>query len=114
VQGRVLTSFKEVCSVLGLLQNDQEWNGVLIQAALTHMCPQIRELFVTMLLFCQVSDPQQLFETHHMDWCDDFIRKNPIFRDPVLGRACVLLDIEKRLQVIHFNLVSFEVLHLIE
>ena len=54
VDGMVLESYQEVCRMLGLLQDDREWNEVLTNAAATNMCSALRELFVTILLFaCQ-------------------------------------------------------------
>ena len=65
------------------------------------MCPQIRELFVTLLIFCDVGNPTRLFETYHHQWWDDFNRitsqANRI--DPAILRTMVLCDIERRLQV---------------
>ena len=61
-------SYKAVCRTLGLLQDDEEWNIVLREASLTKLCPQIRSLFVTLLLFCEPSSPLQLFNNHVEHW----------------------------------------------
>lgn len=98
VRGQQQPSYQAVCRQLGLLDDDDEWNEILLEAAHTKMCPQIRELFVTLFIFCQIADPQELFENHHSCWYDDFSRKTRN-QDPILGRAFVLLDIERRLQV---------------
>ena len=63
---------KEGCRLLGLLQDDLEWEEVLRDGALTQMCSALRELFVTILLFCMPANPKELFEGHHLDWADDF------------------------------------------
>lgn len=99
VNGHRMPTFRAACAALGLLQNDREWEIVLQEAALTHMCPQIRELFVTMVLFCDIANPTQLFETYHIQWCDDYIHTARRQIDPVLLRTLVLCDIERRLQV---------------
>jgi hypothetical protein len=49
---------------LGLLGDDQEWSDALTDA--THWASpyQLRQLFVTLLVFCEVSDPPKLFTGH--------------------------------------------------
>ena len=47
VKGELKESYQEVCRVLGLLQDDQEWDEALHEGALTHMPCSLRELFVT-------------------------------------------------------------------
>ena len=39
------------------------------------MCAQIRALYIVILLFCQPSDPKQLFDDFWQQWTDDFKRK---------------------------------------
>jgi len=87
------------CYSLGLLQDDREWEVVLQEASHFQMCPQLRELFVTILQFCTVADPGNIFERFHQQCWDDYVlrARNPV--DPVLLRTLVLCDIERRLQV---------------
>ena len=58
--GRKCETFKEVCSELGLLNDDREWKRVLEESSVTKMCPQIRELFVTILIFIETLDNKVL------------------------------------------------------
>ena len=51
IDGTPLTSYQAVCRELGLLSDDQEWSTVFREAAMTQLCPQIRELFVNILMF---------------------------------------------------------------
>ena len=62
-------SYQSVCRQLGLLSDDQEWTLVLTEAAVTKMCPEIRSLYIVILMFCQPLDPKTL------DWTDDFVCK---------------------------------------
>ena len=55
-------TYQEACRELGLLADDLEWNCVLEEAAITKLCPQIRELFVIILQFCLPSNPRELFD----------------------------------------------------
>jgi hypothetical protein len=99
VNGNHNSTFQATCYSLGLLQDDREWEVVLQEASHFQMCPQLRELFVTILQFCTVADPGNIFERFHQQWWDDYVlrARNPV--DPVLLRTLVLCDIERRLQV---------------
>ena len=95
-----------MCRTLGLLQDDEEWNTVLQEAALTKLCPQIRSLFVTLLLFCEPSNPLQLFESHAQQWWDDYKRKIPATTEDQL-KVMVLLDIQQKLLPMNKTLEDF-------
>jgi hypothetical protein len=55
-------TFKEACNVCGLLSNDQEWYNVFDEAAQWATSNQLRQLFITMLLFSEVGDELLFFE----------------------------------------------------
>ena len=108
--GRQCESFKEVCIELGLLNDDQEWEKILEAAATTQMCPQIRELFVIILIFCMPSNPLALFEKFWDTWCDDFARKaerRGVHLTEIQLQTMLLLDIEQRLSSHEKSLQSF-------
>lgn len=71
VDGIVYTTYKEACFHRGLLESDKEWHIALEDAASYANAPQLRELFVTLLLFCEVSDPATLWEKHWNNLSDD-------------------------------------------
>ena len=100
VNGICHESFQEVCRILGLLQDDKEWDQVLTDGSFTKMCPALRELFITIILFCMPANPQELFEKHHMEWIDDIQKKaataGQVWNDQQL-RILVLIDIQQRL-----------------
>jgi hypothetical protein len=54
-------TFKEACSMWCLLSNDQEWYNAFDEAASWVTSAQLRQLFVTMLLFCEVGDEFRFF-----------------------------------------------------
>ena len=62
VQGIPYHSFKEACNALGLLQDDEEWNQCLKEAGQIEIGMQLRKLFATLLLFCEVTRPEVLCE----------------------------------------------------
>lgn len=63
-EGQVYPTFQAACQALGLLGDDREWSFALADAAPWALPYQLRELFVTLLLFCNVTDPSALFEEH--------------------------------------------------
>ena len=96
--GLTCETFKEVCSELGLLSDDREWQRVLEESAVTRMCPQIREMFVTILIFCEPSNPLTLFNEFWDTWTDDFSRKSQVPLTEAQLKTMVLLDLDVRLQ----------------
>jgi len=52
--GRVFPTFKLACSARGLLGDDREWYDAFDEAAAWASSAQLRRLFVTMLMFCEV------------------------------------------------------------
>nr|XP_004295595.2 PREDICTED: uncharacterized protein LOC101292200 [Fragaria vesca subsp. vesca] len=71
--GVVYSTYQEACRALGLLGDDKEWSDAITEVVPTAMSYQLRHLFVTILLYCDVSNPCQLFETHWRNMCDDII-----------------------------------------
>ncbi|GKD72213.1 ATP-dependent DNA helicase PIF1-like protein [Tanacetum coccineum] len=61
INERLCTAFKEACFAYGVLIDDKEWAHAIKEASLWALGPQLHDLFVTMLLFCDVS--RQSWET---------------------------------------------------
>ena len=82
-------TFKEACMSRGLLGDDQEWYNAFDEAAAWATSPQLRSLFVTMILFCEVGDENTFFEKiwHHL--ADDIIYQ---YRDMIGDPNYVLPD----------------------
>ncbi|GJS23495.1 DNA helicase PIF1, ATP-dependent [Tanacetum coccineum] len=62
VNNIICPTFKEACFAYGLLNDDREWSKPILEASLWALGPQLRDIFVTMLLFCDVSRPLKLWE----------------------------------------------------
>ena len=95
--GRQCETFKEVCFELGLLNDDREWYRIMEESAATKMWPQLRELFVIVLMFCLPSDPCALFLEFWETWTDDFVRhaeQRGFQLSEGQMKTMVLLDIE--------------------
>ena len=101
---------RHIKRVIDLLQDDSEWEEVLTEGSVTKMSPALRELFVTILMFCYPSNPLELFNNHWMDWGDDFKRaaekRQEVLDDKQL-RTMVILDIQQRLQSWDKDLKTF-------
>lgn len=67
----IYASFQEACKARGLLEDDGEWRVCLSEAGQIQPGTQLRYLFASMLLFCQVSSPEKLWEEFRQQICDD-------------------------------------------
>jgi hypothetical protein len=109
-QGQVCETYQQVCCELGLLTDDTEWQRVLEESVSTKMCPQIRELFVTILMFCQPANPRALYDEFWTSWIDDFeqqARRRGKTVDEKQLETMLLLDLELRLQSFEKQLAQF-------
>ena len=64
-------TYRAACEAMGLLGDDQEWTLALQEAAGSATSSQLRDLFVQILIFCDVAQPPVLFESHWEQMCDD-------------------------------------------
>ena len=55
-------TFQSACSALGLLQCMEEWIRIMDEASHHVMSPNVRFIFLLLLLFCDVTEPVKLFE----------------------------------------------------
>ncbi|CAH0393878.1 unnamed protein product [Bemisia tabaci] len=62
VDGQIHTTYQAACKALGLLEDDRHWELTLQEACMTNHPYKIRELFAVMLIFCQISDSQFLWD----------------------------------------------------
>jgi primosomal protein N' len=76
VNGHICGTFKETCIYLGLLQDDTEWHACLYEASQIKTGQQLRCLFATLLLFCQPTTPELLWNNHKLALCEDILYQN--------------------------------------
>jgi hypothetical protein len=60
VDGREHDTFKDACIAMGLLADDNEWHQALEEAGVWALGRQLRDMFASMLMFCEVTNPRQL------------------------------------------------------
>ena len=68
-------TYKEACEKLGMLQDDHEWDIVLEDAGNNASCANIISLFITIALWCEPTNPRDLFEQFWLQWTDDLVAK---------------------------------------
>ncbi|CAL1384366.1 unnamed protein product [Linum trigynum] len=73
VNGVVHESFQKACYALRLLADDEEWSDCLKEVAFWGSGYKVRNLFVTILMHCQVSDVQSLWEKNWELLSDDIL-----------------------------------------
>ncbi|XP_074356544.1 uncharacterized protein LOC141696284 [Apium graveolens] len=73
INGVTYITFKAACYALGLLDDDREWIDCLSEAAVWATGNELRNLFVTMLVFCQVSNVPELWKTHSTILSEDML-----------------------------------------
>ncbi|DAZ99859.1 TPA: LOW QUALITY PROTEIN: hypothetical protein N0F65_008602, partial [Lagenidium giganteum] len=61
VDSTVYPSFRDACCALGLLDDDAEWFRGMEEAAQYQMPKHLRQLFATILVYCQLSDIRTLY-----------------------------------------------------
>jgi len=58
VDGRVHDTFKDACIAMGLLADDNEWDQALEKAGVWASGRRLRDMFASMLMFCEVTNPK--------------------------------------------------------
>ncbi|GJT46020.1 helicase [Tanacetum coccineum] len=85
VNNKLCHTFKEACFADGLLNDDREWTKAIEEASLWALGPQLRALFVTILLFCDVSRPLKLWKETWEYFSEDILhRKRKLYDYPEL------------------------------
>ncbi|GJV48680.1 hypothetical protein Tco_1438892 [Tanacetum coccineum] len=75
VNKRLYATFKETCFAYGLLNDDKEWSHAIAEASLWALGPLLRDIFVKMLLFCDVIRPLKLWEETWQTLSEDILKK---------------------------------------
>ncbi|XP_071700075.1 uncharacterized protein [Rutidosis leptorrhynchoides] len=75
LDGTVHNTFKDTCFAYGLINDNKEWAEAISEASLWASGAQLRDLFVTMLLFYNVSQPLKLWEISWEALSNDILHK---------------------------------------
>lgn len=69
--GITYQTFKEACAARGLLNDDNEWYKTFEEVTNWATASQLRNLFTTMLTYCDLKDETQFFEKNWTKMIDD-------------------------------------------
>src|ERR1041385_2537304 len=64
---------KRLVILLGLLKDDTEWNVCLHEASQIKTGQQLRHLFAMILLYCQPTTPETLWNNHKLALYEDIL-----------------------------------------
>jgi len=95
VDGQVSDTFKEACIRRHLLIDDTEWDKALSEATLLQMPQQLRSLFTTICIYCDPTNPQQLWEKHQNAMIEDYTHRQ---YSTHIATQLALQDINRSLQ----------------
>lgn len=115
VGGIQYPTFQSACEAMGLLGDDHEWSHAITDAAQWALPYQLRQLFVMMLLFCQVSDPAKLFDNHVQLMGEDFAYRvsqhTPGIHQTIIQehiRSSTLAELDRLLRDVGYTLDHFQ------
>uniref|UniRef100_A0A0A9DYU4 ATP-dependent DNA helicase n=1 Tax=Arundo donax TaxID=35708 RepID=A0A0A9DYU4_ARUDO len=97
VNGIMQSSYKSACIALGLLNDDNEWIECIKEASNWASGMQLRQLFVTILCHCEITEPKRLWESNWEALSEDIQQTQTWTRrfTPPHKRKCALMEIEK-------------------
>lgn len=75
VNKRTYETCKEACNAYGLISDDKEWTLAISEARFWASGSKLRDLFVTILLFCEVNSPLQLWDQNWEALSEDILHK---------------------------------------
>ena len=68
-------TYKGACYALGLLNDDKEWHECINEAVHWANGKQLCQLFVTILMFCEVSDSLTLWDSNWKILIEDILNR---------------------------------------
>ncbi|KAJ1273706.1 hypothetical protein BS78_05G005300 [Paspalum vaginatum] len=105
VGGIVHPTFKAACRAMGFLDDDNEWIDCIHEAANWATGTQLRQLFATILVHCEVTDPKRIWDSTWEALSEDIQhRQRKILNFQTLQltvsqkKAYALIEIEKLMQ----------------
>ena len=64
-------TFQDACQACSLLEDDSKWNLCLSEACQIQTGSALRNLFTSMLMFCQIAIPENLWSKFKDTFCED-------------------------------------------
>jgi hypothetical protein len=116
--GQQYTTYKDACLALGLLEDDNQWECMLAEAALNCTAKQIRLLFAIVLTTCLPARAETLWDNHKDSMSDDILHQHRTrcndltipFSDAMYNKALIAIEdlciIIANLPLSHFGMRS--------
>lgn len=92
--GKIYSSYKEACLARGLIRNDTECYDCIREASIFKFPKALRDLFVTVLLYCNPLKPELLWDEFKNELTYDY---RQIFIDDDMRNKKGLIELEKLL-----------------
>lgn len=98
VDGVEYPTYRDACRARHLLDEDQHWDDALADACVSDSPHRLRHLFAVLLVFCGLSNPEQLWQKYQNRLAEDFFRNmrqnidgdlNDRLRDSTLNQCLV-------------------------
>jgi hypothetical protein len=100
--GTKYSTFKEACRAFGFLDDDNEWIECINEAAIWASGMQLRQLFMTIMCHCEVTDPKKLWELTWQVLSEDMkYRRRRILNFPTL------IEIEKLMRQVGTSMKDY-------
>jgi hypothetical protein len=68
-------TFKAACLARGLLQDDVEWDQCLLEAVGVQLPKSLRQLFASLLIYNNITNPGRLWDKHKGALTEDFLHQ---------------------------------------
>jgi hypothetical protein len=101
-EGKVYGTFQAACEARGLLESDNEWHLLFDEEIVSASAYQLRQLFVTVVLLCFVSNVSALFNKYWLYFTEDIHRR---LRD-AFGNPNYIIPHEQLMALLIQNLTS--------
>ncbi|XP_044594830.1 uncharacterized protein LOC123272196 [Cotesia glomerata] len=95
VNGIIYETYMSACLAAGLIEDDQEWRRTLHEAVTWMMPRQLRCLFARILIHCQPTDPESLWNEFKEAMSEDFNRQVGVERGQKKAYAYINNMIER-------------------
>lgn len=103
IDGRHYETFIEAAKAAGYMSDDSYYQQAMEEAANFHMPYQLRGFFACLLVYCEVSNPTELWQTFKTEMAADFARNQ--FLSSQAYESLAYHDILQRLSILgqHIN-----------
>lgn len=98
VSGYVHPTYRSACNALGIIGDDIEWLATFNDASTWATPFQLRILFCSLLLFCEVTNPNLLWQKAYEKMSDDYIYR---LKSTLTDKAFSATDDVVRQQLLH-------------